>query len=86
MNIMTHPHHAPHNVYATEGEDQWIAIDVATDEEFAALCGVLGAPALASDARFATMAARMEHRGEVDGELAKLIAPLDKEQLRGPGR
>ena len=77
----THPHHAPHNVYATEGEDQWIAIDVATDEEFAALCGVLGAPALASDARFAGTAARLAHRDELDAELAKLIAPYDKEQL-----
>jgi crotonobetainyl-CoA:carnitine CoA-transferase CaiB-like acyl-CoA transferase len=77
----THPHHAPHNAYATEGEDQWIAIDVGSDEEFAALCGVLGAPEIASDARFAGGAGRLEHRDELDGELAKLIAPRDKERL-----
>ncbi|MBT5774051.1 MAG: CoA transferase, partial [Dehalococcoidia bacterium] len=77
----THPHHAPHNVYATVGEDQWIAIDVGTDEEFVALCGVLGAPALASDTRFAAGTGRLEHRDELDGELAELIAPLDKERL-----
>src|SRR5690606_13813631 len=28
-----HRTHAPHSVYASQSEDQWIAIDVATDEE-----------------------------------------------------
>jgi crotonobetainyl-CoA:carnitine CoA-transferase CaiB-like acyl-CoA transferase len=77
----THPHHAPHNVYATAGDDQWIAIDVGTDEEFVALCSVLDASRLTTDVRFATAAARLEHRGDLDGELAPLIAPREKEAL-----
>ena len=76
-----HPHHAPHNVCATQGEDQWIAIDIADDVEFAALCAVLGAPRLASDPRFAGPAERLQHRDAMDAELARLIAPRDKEQL-----
>jgi len=77
----THPHHAPHNVYATKGDDQWIAIDVASDEEFVALCETLGAPHLPSDARFARTRERLEHRRELDAELAPLITARDKEQL-----
>jgi crotonobetainyl-CoA:carnitine CoA-transferase CaiB-like acyl-CoA transferase len=77
----THPHHAPHSAYATAGDDQWIAIDVGTDDEFAALCGVLDASTLAADARFATALARLDHRDELDRELAPLIAPRDKEAL-----
>ena len=58
-----HPHHAPHNVYATEGDDQWIALDVGTDQEFAALCGVLDAPQLAADDRFSAPVERLKHLG-----------------------
>ena len=79
----THPAHAPHNVYPTEGDDQWIAIDVDGDDEFAALCDVLGAPALASDDRFAGGLERLRHRDELDGEIAQLTQPCDKEQLFG---
>jgi hypothetical protein len=43
----THPWHAPHNVYPCVGDDQWITIDVATDQEFVALCCVLDRPRLA---------------------------------------
>jgi len=76
-----HPHHAPHNVYATEGDDQWIALDVGTDQEFVALCGVLEAPQLAADDRFSAPVERLKHRDELDTELAKLIAPCDKQRL-----
>ena len=77
----THRWHAPHGVYPTTGENQWIAIDVSTDEEFHALCDVLGQPALALDARFASAEARREHRGELDAALGALTKPRDKEQL-----
>ena len=76
-----HPYHAPHNVYATAGEDQWIAIDVASDGEFAALCGTLGAPQLAADARFTTASDRLLRREDLDAELTKLTASRDKERL-----
>jgi crotonobetainyl-CoA:carnitine CoA-transferase CaiB-like acyl-CoA transferase len=77
----THPSHAPHNVYPTEGDDQWIAIDVATDEQFVALCDTLAVPHLASDERFATATARHENRDALDVELAAVTAPLNKEEL-----
>jgi crotonobetainyl-CoA:carnitine CoA-transferase CaiB-like acyl-CoA transferase len=77
----THRWHAPHNVYPTQGDNQWIAIDVATDEQFASLCEVLGGTPLVIDPQFATAAARLEHRDALDVAIASLIAERDKEQL-----
>jgi benzylsuccinate CoA-transferase BbsF subunit len=57
---------APHNCYRCRGDDNWISIAVATDEEWRALCGVIGRPELAEDERFTTAAARKDHEGEVD--------------------
>ena len=76
-----HRWHAPHNVYPVRGDDQWIAIDVGTDDEFAALATVLGNPALASDARFATASARRDHRVELDAVLAAITPAWDKVEL-----
>ena len=56
----------PHNCYRCRGEDNWISIAVAEDDEWRALCGVLGRPELAQDERFATAAARRRNEAEVD--------------------
>ena len=87
----SHRWHAPHGVYPIRGEDQWIAIDVATDEEFSALCEVLGdevlgdevlgGSELAADPRFGRAAGRREHRKALDARLAELTRGLDKEAL-----
>ena len=66
-----HRTHAPHSVYPTQGDDRWIAIDVATDEEFARLCGVLRASELAADPRFASGPSRKEHERALDEAIAE---------------
>jgi crotonobetainyl-CoA:carnitine CoA-transferase CaiB-like acyl-CoA transferase len=67
-----HPSIAPYDVYATgEGE---LVVAVGTDRQFAALADVLGRPALATDARFATNAARVEHRGALRAALEEPLA------------
>ena len=76
-----HRWHAPHNVFPCRGVDQWIAIDIATDAEFAALCDTLGDPALARDARFATAEARREQRDALDEAIAALTRDREKEAL-----
>jgi crotonobetainyl-CoA:carnitine CoA-transferase CaiB-like acyl-CoA transferase len=77
-----HRTHAPHQAYAAQpsrdGREQWIAIDVATDPEFASLCEVLGAPELASDARFATAGARLAHVDALDAVVGALTRKYDK--------
>jgi len=77
-----HRTHAPHQAYPThpsrDGREQWVAIDVATDEQFRALCEVLGNPALASDERFATCEARLAHLDALDAAVGALTRQYDK--------
>jgi crotonobetainyl-CoA:carnitine CoA-transferase CaiB-like acyl-CoA transferase/Uma2 family endonuclease len=76
-----HRWHAPHNVYPCRGHDQWIAIDVGTEAEFAALCQVLGTLHLLDEPRFHTASARLAHVAALDQALATLTRAHDKEQL-----
>jgi len=57
---------APHGAYRTVGDDRWIAIAVFTQAQWEALVEVLGSPAWAEDARFATLQARLAHQDELD--------------------
>ena len=72
-----HRFFAPHNVYPCSGDDQWCAISVENESEFAALAATIGQPELASDARFATNAARIQNRQELDEIISKWTAQYD---------
>lgn len=71
-NVSTH--RAPQGCYRCEGDDRWVVISVADDAVFARLCEVLGEPELASDLRFATRDARLEHAGEIDARIEAYTA------------
>ncbi len=75
------PAMAPHGVFPVKGDDQWVAIAIATDAQFAALCEVLGAPALAGDPRYAGLAARLRNVTQLEGEIAALTRALDRDSL-----
>ena len=77
----THRSHAPHGIYPAAGEDQWVALDIATDEEFAAFCQVTGATALLDDPRFASAAARWTHRKALDAAVSGATQRTDKVTL-----
>ncbi|MDZ7728141.1 MAG: CoA transferase [Dehalococcoidia bacterium] len=57
-----HSAYAPHDTYRCQGEDAWVAIAVQTDEQWQALCGVMGDTELAADPRFADAAERYANR------------------------
>jgi crotonobetainyl-CoA:carnitine CoA-transferase CaiB-like acyl-CoA transferase len=59
------PPMAPHNIYASEGEDNWIAIACRSDEEWAALRGFVG-ERWAADARWDRISGRIEWQDELD--------------------
>ncbi len=65
-----HPYMAPHGLYPCEGIDAWVAIAVSQDEEWAALCGVLGADALRDDERYSDAASRWRHWAALDDALS----------------
>ncbi len=72
---------APHGVYPCAGDDRWIAIAVRDDRDWRAFCEAMGRDALAADARYATAAARLARREELDALVAGLTAPLETEEL-----
>lgn len=66
--------YAPHGAYRCRDEDgneRWIAIAVANDDEWRSLLGVLGDPVC--DARFATMPDRLEHHDSLDQLIGGLV-------------
>ena len=68
-------------MFACRGHDQWCAIAVATDAQFVALCGVLGAPALAADAPYATFAGRKTGETELEAAISSQTQSWDKHVL-----
>ena len=72
---------APHGVYPTHGEDEWIAIAVDDEPSWRAFCLVMGRPELADDERFADLAARKRHEDELDGIVSVWTASHDRWEL-----
>jgi crotonobetainyl-CoA:carnitine CoA-transferase CaiB-like acyl-CoA transferase len=74
-----HPSIAPYESFdAADGE---IVIAVGNDRQFAALCCELGTAALATDQRFATNAARVEHRAALLEALGPRFATRPRDAL-----
>ncbi len=73
-NRSGHPAMAPHGVYRSSpdpgedgvGDDEWVAIAVATEEQWLTLCRVTGHTEWQTDPRFATLPARLEHQDDLD--------------------
>jgi len=55
---------APQGCYRCVGDEAWVAVTVHDDERWAALADLLGGPV--GDARFATLAGRLEHHDDLD--------------------
>jgi formyl-CoA transferase len=66
---------APYGMFA--GRDREFYVGVGTDTMFAKLAEAIGAPALASDPRFATNGARLQNREELAQHLAAVFAQRD---------
>jgi crotonobetainyl-CoA:carnitine CoA-transferase CaiB-like acyl-CoA transferase len=76
-----HPSIVPYRAFATR--DGHIVVAVGNDGQFARLCDVAGVPELASDAKFATNAARVRNRVEFEAKLAQIIACRDSREWIG---
>ncbi len=87
-----HEFHAPYGVYPCRGDDQWIAIDVASDAEFVTLCDSLAAgPGTASvqsdlahaplDTRFTHAQARQANSEALDALIGRETKVWNKEDL-----
>ncbi len=68
------PGFAPQGLYACAGEERWLAVSVATDEQWSALVGHLGRPHWAVDPALSTPAGRWEHHDVIDAGLSAWAA------------
>ena len=64
-----HVRMSPHGCYRAKGNDKWITIAIASDEEWQALCDVMGNPEWSKDERFADADGRLVHQDEIDKHL-----------------
>jgi len=74
------PYMCPHNAYRCGGDDRWVVIAVRTDEEWLALCKVIGEPNWTQDEKFATFLARKDNEDELDHLIADWTKDYPPEQ------
>ncbi len=76
-------HHsmAPHNCYPCQGEDKWIAIAVASDEEWSALCRAMGDPPWTKEALFCDEEGRRGNQDELDRRIGEWTCRHDHIEL-----
>jgi crotonobetainyl-CoA:carnitine CoA-transferase CaiB-like acyl-CoA transferase len=83
------PEHAPHGVFRCAGEDTWVAIAATDDAHWVALCAATGRAEWLTDDRFATLAARLQHREALEAALTEWTAARTageiEEQLQAAG-
>lgn len=72
---------APHNCYRCKGEDEWISIAVAAQDEWESLCRVMDRSELIQDRRFSDAAARKENEEELDDIIATWTREKDSREL-----
>jgi crotonobetainyl-CoA:carnitine CoA-transferase CaiB-like acyl-CoA transferase len=71
---------APHGIYPSAGDDNWIAIACRDDRDWAALAGLLAAP-WATDTRWVTLAGRSDGQDDLDRSLAEWTRSRDRFEL-----
>jgi benzylsuccinate CoA-transferase BbsF subunit len=57
---------APHGVFPSQGQDNWVAISVMNEEQWPKLCEAMDLPALSGDIRFATLQQRKKNEDELE--------------------
>ncbi|MFC1924753.1 CaiB/BaiF CoA transferase family protein [Chloroflexota bacterium] len=57
---------APHNTYPCKGQDKWVSIAVATEEEWKAFCDALGNPEWTKEEKFSDAYSRWQNHEELD--------------------
>ena len=76
-----HSYRAPQGCYRALGQDQWITLSVGDDEQWHALCGLMGRPDLMQDQRFADVLARQSNHDDLDDIITAWTSGVDKYEL-----
>ncbi len=67
-------------VYTTAVPEEWVAVSVRHDEDWAAVCDIVGRPDLVGDPRFVDNDARRRHHDEFDAVLAAWLAAAQPDE------
>jgi crotonobetainyl-CoA:carnitine CoA-transferase CaiB-like acyl-CoA transferase len=67
-------HDAPWGLFPSAGDDDWVAVTVRTDQDWAALCGVIGRPDLLADASLADATGRDAQRERINAAVSEWTA------------
>ena len=70
-NRSHYPPMAPHGIYRSKGDDQWIAISARYDHDWQAMSKLIGGEAISGNGRFATLEGRMGNQDEMDEIIEK---------------
>ncbi len=73
------PYAAPQGVYPCAGEENWLALSIATDDQWRALVEALGRPGWAAAAALSTRAGRREAHDRIDEEIARFTRDRELE-------
>ena len=84
-----HESMAPHGCYPCVGDDEWVAIAVRNDSDWATMCQAMENPSLAVDTRFADTNSRLQRQRELEAIVSAWTATQDQyqvmERLQGVG-
>jgi len=72
---------APQGAYRCQGDDRWCVINITTDDEWEAFCGVLGKPEWIEDPKFATFRSRVKYAGELDALIEEWAVVRSAEEV-----
>ena len=76
-----HPFRAPQGCYRATGADEWVTLSVGSDDQWQALCEMMGQPGLAQNPRFDGVLARVQNHDELDFILNQWTSVYDKYKL-----
>ena len=76
-----HPVYAPHGCYRCKGDDKWVAISVADDEEWKVFCDAIGNPYWTSDEKFSDRQSRRGNHDELDANISQWTADKDYKEV-----
>jgi len=71
------PYSAPQGVYPCAGNENWLALSIATDEQWRAFAEAIGRKDWAEDASLATLAGRRAAHDKIDEEIIRFAASRD---------
>jgi crotonobetainyl-CoA:carnitine CoA-transferase CaiB-like acyl-CoA transferase len=72
---------AVQGVYRCKGDDRWVAVTIATDEQWKGFVQACGNPELLDDPRFATLTDRIRNQDELDPLIERFTCQYDHREV-----